>query len=477
MTPRTSRFHAATAFACFLLGSTDLSAADQIRLSLSSGIGNTEGFATGASTAYDPNLNQVLVVWWGEDDSLPGGTARNSISGRLTDANSALPNSQVVRIDTNAAGINSLTPHVAYNTIEREYLVVWANETTATHYEIFVQRLEASNLQPLLAQPQQVSAMGGLADVNFSALEPSVAFNPDRNEYLVAWVGSDSRVGMTELQRDVFIQRLDGRDGSEIGADDLRISTASSADETRRVAASSGIDVAYSSNNGNYLVVWSADDAGHGLADEEYEIFGQLIDGATGVETGADDTRLSVVGPAGNAFFDAEQPSVIAEDNNFIVAYRADAVQGFKEIHATKANGVVGTSFGGQNRLTFTTGGDARWPDVALNEGNGQVIVAFQAREVVGSNPVFESEVFVQRVTPFLQPIGDEQRVSKLGPDGSASYGPDPGLSNVSLGARGNYFVAWSGDHDRNGQLDGEGEVFARSSVVPPFFRGDFEDR
>ena len=152
-----------------------------------------------------------------------------------------------------------------------------------------------------MAQTRQITEMGGPGDSNFSALVPKLAFNPDRNEFLVAYIGADSRVGMSDLQRDVFVQRLDSN-ANEIGGDDMRISSASTPDGERLVATSSRVDVAYSTVNKNYFVVWAADDPAAGLAQNELEIFGQLVDGATGVPEGTDDARLTTVGPAGSTF-------------------------------------------------------------------------------------------------------------------------------------------------------------------------------
>ncbi|MCB1610145.1 MAG: hypothetical protein KDI71_24565, partial [Xanthomonadales bacterium] len=391
-----------------------------------------------------------MVVWFGFDSQLPGGTARSIIAGRLVDTTTGQPQGPVVRLDTGDPGINSSDPTVAYNPSTQEYLVVWCSETIGAHYELRAQRFSASNLQPRMAQTRQITEMGGPGDSNFSALVPKLAFNPDRNEFLVAYIGADSRVGMSDLQRDVFVQRLDSN-ANEIGGDDMRISSASTPDGERLVATSSRVDVAYSTVNKNYFVVWAADDPAAGLAQNELEIFGQLVDGATGVPEGTDDARLTTVGPAGSTFFLAEQPAVTAVDSNFAVVYRADTVQGFKEINGVRAGGATGLPFGGQQRLTFTTGGNARLPQIVLDEASGNLVVSFQGLEVVGSNPVFEFEVFVQRASQSLQPIGDEERWSVMGPDGSNEFGPFDTFAMTSLATSGGYYVVWSGDHDGDG--------------------------
>ncbi len=54
--------------------------------------------------------------------------------------------------------------------------------------------------------------------------------------------------------------------------------------------------VAYNAMNNEYLVVWSGDDDTAPLVDEEFEIFGQRIDAATGAAIGTNDFRISDMG-------------------------------------------------------------------------------------------------------------------------------------------------------------------------------------
>lgn len=474
MSPFKQRLLATLACVAPLIGTNPLTAAEQARISQAGGLGSNQGSAQRAAVAYNPTLDQTLVVWFGYDNLLPGGDARQIISGRLVNATTGQAQGPVVRLDSGDPGISSSEPTVAYNAATQEYLVVWCSESVGAHYELRAQRFAAANLQPRLAQSRQITEMGGPGDSNYSALVPQVVVNPDRNEYLVAYIGADSRVGMTDLQREVFVQRL-ASDASEIGIDDMRISTASTADGSRVVDTASRVAVAYSTINKNYLVVWAADNPAAGLAQNELELFAQLVDGATGVEEGTDDARLTVVGPPGNAFFGADQPSVTPVDSNFVVAYRADVVQGVKEVHGVQVGGATALPFGGQQRLTITSGGAAREPQIVVDQASGQLVVAFQGREVLGSAPVFEYEVFVQRATPSLLPIGDEERWSVMGPDGNNAFGPYERLAMTSLGAGGGYFVVWSGEHDGDGQVDGEVEVFGRSSVVEALFNDGFE--
>lgn len=457
--------------------SDPLLASEQVRVSEADGLGNRSGMSLEPSLAYNPDRDEVLAVWFGYDSDLDGTAGRLLISARRLDPTSGEPLGPTFRIDDNSVGIGASLPHVVYNPIEQEYLVAWTIEFVATHYELFVQRLDAASLQPILAQPRQVTELGGPGGINDSAWTSALAFNPERNEYLLAFVGSDSRLGMSDLQRDVFIQRLDGATALEIGPDDLRISSAASTDESRGVDVASGVDVVYSPLNNHYLVVWSADDAGAGLADEEYEIFGQLIDGGTGLEIGTDDARLTTVGPAGNAFFDAEQPSVAFVDSNFVVAYRADHVQGFKEIFGVRVGGATALPFGGQHRLTISSGGAASRPAILWQQESAEIVIAYQSREVLGSAPVFENEVFLQRASEILVPHGARERWSALGPDGDPDFGPAErhAIVQVGRGSGRGVFAAWSGDHDEDGQIEGEMEAFARSTATDQLFGDGFE--
>ena len=57
-----------------------------------------------------------------------------------------------------------------------------------------------------------------------------------------------------------------------------------------------------------FFVVWNGDDNTGSLLDDENEIFGQRIDGLTGLEKGTDDLRISDMGDDGDAKYDGEHP-------------------------------------------------------------------------------------------------------------------------------------------------------------------------
>ncbi len=106
---------------------------------------------------------------------------------------------------------------------------------------------------------------------------------------------------------------------SEIGPNDFRISDMGPDGDVDFAASMlSSWDepaVAYNSIADEYLVVWNGDDDSAGLADDEFEIYGQRLDALTGAEVGTNDFRISDMGPDGRARSDAESPAVAYNPN------------------------------------------------------------------------------------------------------------------------------------------------------------------
>src|SRR6185436_3122147 len=103
------------------------------------------------------------------------------------------------------------------------------------------------------------------------------------NQYLVVWHGEDT----TDNEFEIFGQRLDVA-GAAVGANDFRISEVGA--ERGFIAQDSA--VAYNSTDNEYLVVWSGEEN-----ENEFEIYGQRINASTGAEVGANDIRISDMGP------------------------------------------------------------------------------------------------------------------------------------------------------------------------------------
>jgi hypothetical protein len=154
----------------------------------------------------------------------------------------------------------------------------------------------------------------GTSDGNdtFDALTPDVAYNSKNNEYLVAWSGDDDSSLLVDNAYEIFGQRL-AADGTAIGEKDFRISDMGKSDDDAAFDANDP-KIVYNRTNNVYLVVWQGDDDTDSLVDGELEIFGQRLDAATGAEIGLNDFRVSLMGPNGNKRFIASRPSAAYSD-------------------------------------------------------------------------------------------------------------------------------------------------------------------
>jgi hypothetical protein len=147
-------------------------------------------------------------------------------------------------IDDEIAGVQTWGPAVAFNSQRQEYLVVWWNDRTGCD-DIAGQRV-SWNGAPIGAKIW--IANGCPADRRY----PAVAYNSQDDEYLVAW---------NEDYVDIRGQLLSGTGGITGGAFDiaLSVSEASSSYQSNPV-------VAYAATENKYLVVFDSHlTTGHGI--------------------------------------------------------------------------------------------------------------------------------------------------------------------------------------------------------------------
>ncbi len=238
-------------------------------------------------------------------------------------------------------------------------------------------------------------------------------------------------------------------DAVEIGEDDFRISNVGNDGEDAFKAAFPAI--ALNSNDQEYLVVWQADDSDFGLADQEFEIFGQRIDAATGTLLG-DTFRISDVGPDGSPDFGAIEPRVAynATDNEYLVVWRGDdnvggLVDNELEIFGQRLS-AEGTEVGDNDFRISQTGPDGNTafqafdPDVAYNVDNNEYLVVWDGEEVDG-----DSEIFGQRINAATGvAVGDDDfRVSQNTDVADTDSDDDPSVAYNSTSQE--YLVVWGG--------------------------------
>jgi hypothetical protein len=381
--------------------------------------------------------------------------------------------------------IGAFNTAAAYNPNAHEFLVVWSgtddtNPLVPGEPEIFSQRVDAATGAELGVNDFRISDMGPDGDTAFAAFNPAVVFNPNSNEYLVVWFGTDDTGDLVSGEFEIFGQRL-GATGAEVGNNDFRISDMGPTDGDTTAFAEYPA-VSHNSVDNEYLVVWDGADNAGGLAVGEREIFGQRLS-ATGLEVGTNDFRISDAGPDGDAAFGAFHPDLAynRDDNEYLAAWFADddtgaLVQGEFEIFGQRLNAATGAEVGSNDfRISDMGASDGnagltvREPALTYNWNDGEYLVAWPGIDDTPPIANGESEIFAQRLDAAGAEIGaNDFRVSDMGPDGNATFGVFPGGPIIFDPAvdydptNNEYLVAWQGSDDTGDLVSGEVEIFAQ---------------
>ena len=247
--------------------------------------------------AFNSVDNEYLVVWEAIDDVGLTDPEREVFGQRLTSLGQPAGVNDFRISDIGEPGDSNALwpkyPKVAYNSVDNEYLVVWASfdfpgSLGSGEVEIQGQLLDHEGIE-IGSNDFRISDMGG-PDSAFAGIEPDVAFNPQSVEYLVVWAGDDNVGGVSADEFEIFGQLLDSNGGA-VGADDFRISEMDGPLGDPRNHGARTPDVAYSDNG--YLVVWMGTDViDDDPADvQETEIYFQRLD-AAGADLGGNE-RLS----------------------------------------------------------------------------------------------------------------------------------------------------------------------------------------
>ncbi len=373
--------------------------------------------------AFNPTNNEYLVVWIGDENIGTLGDDEFEIFGqRINAATGDEIGTNDFRISDMGTdgdtGFFALNPAVTFNPTSNEYLVVWhgSDNTGALvsfEAEVFGQRINAATGEEVGANDFRISDMGTDGDTSFAAQFPAVSFNSTNNQYLVVWKGEDDTETLVNGEFEIFGQRIDAITGTEIGANDFRISDMGTNGDGNFEARFPA--VAYSPTNNEYLVVWNGDDNIGTLVDDEFEIFGQRINAATGEEVGANDFRISDMGT----------------DSDI--------------------------SFGGQ------------FPTLSYNLTNNEYLVVWNGDD--DTNPLVddELEIFGQRIDAATgAELGaNDFRISDMGTDGDTSFFASQPAVDFNP-TNNQYLVVWNGDDDTGALVDDEFEIFGQLLSVKP---------
>ncbi|HKP19384.1 MAG TPA: hypothetical protein VJT84_12970 [Gaiellaceae bacterium] len=432
------------------------------------------------AVAYSSANDEYLVVWYGNDDTPPLVANENEVFGqRLNGTTGVEAGENDVRVsqqgEPDPAAASDAA--VAYNATNNEYLVVWHGDDTPPlangETEIFGQRVDAATGAEVGANDFRISDMGPDGTFAFEARDPAVAYNATNNEYLVVWWGDDDTAPLVNGEREIFGQRLDAATGAEVGVNDFRISDMGTDGETSFAAFDPA--VAHNQTNNQYVVVWRGDDGTAPLVDEEFEIFGQRLDAATGAEVGTNDFRISDMGPDGSTGFFASDPAVAynSRSNQYLVVWHGDdqlktLVDQEFEIFGQRLNAATGAQVGGNDFRISDMGPNgsvnffALWPDVAYNSRSNQYLVVWAGDDNRAPLVDNEVEIFGQRLTTTGGATGgNDFRISDLGPNKNLSFAAlNPAVAYNVTGNE--YLVVWEGDDDTPPLVDGENEIFGQ---------------
>ncbi len=234
-------------------------------------------------------------------------------------------------------------------------------------------------------------------------------------------------------------------------------------------------DVAYNPVTDQYLVVWFADHNTAPLVDNEFEVFGQLVDAATGQLAG-NRFRISSMGPNSDIDYAALFPAVTynSTDNEFLVVWVGDhldppLVNDHFEVFGRRIS-AAGQPLAIQVRLSYMgpsgdpTYGVPWWigPDVAYNAIDNSYLVVWCADSNAPPHVNDEYEIWGRRfLSPFTPIDTVAYEISAMGPAGDpAYYASQPAVAWDSDQNR--YLIVWEGDHNGSGLANDEVEIFGQ---------------
>ncbi|XSG75243.1 beta strand repeat-containing protein [Herpetosiphon llansteffanensis] len=434
-----------------LLGSNDVLLSDM------GGLGNADGsIAINPVVTYNATDSEYLVVWEGLDTA----TGSLNLHGQLIDAVTGLEigtNDFLIADDIDVQDAYG-KPQVVWNSINNEYLVIFEGDSQVAtgitnELEIYAQRIAANGA--VLGSPLRVSQMGTDGVNTADAFEPSVTYNATANQYAVVWYGDDLAGGRVDGEFEVYVQLLGYSGGNlvEVGSD-VKVSDVGTTGSA--VIRPEDPNIVWNSVNNEYLVVWRADDSG---TDGDFDVYGQRLN-ASLAEVGADDFLI-----ADNPNQDSFDINLGYNPTNnlYLVIWSGDNVNNaVYNVYGQLIAGASGALSGGLLTLSSTSDGVSTDPVITYNSRDNQFIIAWMAPSAAGNA---EREIFSQkinaatgaRIAPF------DVQVSDMGPNGNDTYFANGYIGIAYGGPNQNHtLVVWNGADNRDGQATGESEVFGQ---------------
>ncbi len=337
-------------------------------------------------------------------------------------------------------GLKAGFPDAALNTATNEYLVVYIAATTDKTDDVYGQRLDAAG--NLVGGPFRISAVSQDEE---QYNPPSVAYDPESNQFLVVW---DREFAMGE---EMVYVRLVSADGVPLGATEAPISGVQSDTETEAIA--------YSTASHEYLVVWKAFSDGR--------VYAQRLSQAA-TEVGLDDQIIG--GSPELTADDAVEVAYSATSQEYMVVFNAypPAESKNEEVYGQRL-ALDASPIGPDDFLISEMGPEGNPPEykaspasITWNSQLNQYLVTWHGNDGVPPLASDEREGYGQLLAADGTQIGNNDfRITDMGVDGDGKAGAFRPSSAYDPNSN-DYLVVWHGDDISGGMVDGEYEVWGQ---------------
>ena len=289
-----------------ILTATLVPVGSRFRISFMGTDGDVLAGATSPDVVFNPTANEYYAIWQGDNingifadqDFEIWGQRINAPNGNLIGSNTRL--SDMGSTDGDAS-FTAADCRVAYNSTDNEYFVVWEgdddNNALNGDMEIYGQRVNASTGAEI-GNDIRLTFHGDEDRIDEDATNPSLAYNPTDNQYLLAYNATVD--GLNDFE---IYTRLLNAAGQGLKAHIRLSQTGGTAQWALRP------DVVFSPDNDLYAVTWRAE-----FNNNEYEIYVQNV-GLGGEPLPPSDLRISDMGPDGSSFYDAGIPAIAANSD------------------------------------------------------------------------------------------------------------------------------------------------------------------
>jgi hypothetical protein len=372
------------------------------------------------AAAFNTAANQYLVVW--EDHHWGFGDNWDIYGRRVSESGATVGGTFGISWLDDGGDHDRMAPDVAYNTSDDDYFVVFEYAYSDTDHDILGQRVDADG--------SLIGSEVWLASSAANQSTPAVAYNPATNEHLVVYEQLAGSGEFTYNNIYGVIVAANGVAGTPFVISDGPVAKAAP-------------DVAYTTTDGHFLVVWQEvrPDAG-------YDVLGQMVTGAGTLSGG----RILVGAWEG----DQIRPRVAygSYANDFLVVW--------EDHHWGEAAGwdIYGqrVATDGSLRGADLTVADpgtqhATHPDVAYNPTTRNYLVVWEYAYSASDHDVFSRRVAYDGTRPETA-VG----VSRLG--------SHEGAPTVASGGGSSLLVIWEDDRNDASDPDAGLDLYAEPQTI-----------